>query len=142
MNKTKTYEYGKYVRELRRDQKVGKGIIYWNGGDRHQGYFKKEKKEGKEFIIIAMAIDMMDYEHLIKGKLMKYSILIMEIDMKEILMMIKGRKRNNIYKNGNRYEGNYKNNKSEGKGIYYWNNGDRYEGDWKNRKINGKGIWL
>ena len=28
----------------------------------------------------------------------------------------------------------------EGKGIYYYNNGERYEGDWKNDKREGKGI--
>ena len=28
----------------------------------------------------------------------------------------------------------------EGKGIYYYNNGDRYEGDFKNDKREGKGI--
>ena len=32
-------------------------------------------------------------------------------------------------KNGDRYEGEWKNGKIEGKGIYCRNNGDRYEGD-------------
>ena len=31
-----------------------------------------------------------------------------------------------------KYEGEFKNNLMEGKGIFYYNNGDRYEGDWKN----------
>ena len=38
------------------------------------------------------------------------------------------------FKDGNRYEGDIKNNKRDGKGIYYYNNGERYEGDWKNDK--------
>ena len=38
------------------------------------------------------------------------------------------------WKNGDRYEGDYKNDKREGKGIMYWNDGDKYEGDWKNDK--------
>ena len=29
---------------------------------------------------------------------------------------------------------------SEGKGIYYFNNGNRYEGDFKNDEKNGKGV--
>ena len=29
----------------------------------------------------------------------------------------------------------------EGKGIMYYNNGDRYEGDWKNDKKEGKGKY-
>ena len=28
----------------------------------------------------------------------------------------------------------------EGKGIYYYNNGDRYEGDFKNNNKSAKGI--
>ena len=34
-----------------------------------------------------------------------------------------------------------KNDKAEGKGIYYRNNGGRYEGDFKNDKKEGKGIY-
>ena len=33
---------------------------------------------------------------------------------------------------GDRYEGEFRNNKKEGTGIYYFNYGDRYEGDLKN----------
>ena len=45
------------------------------------------------------------------------------------------------YNNGNRYVGDFKNEKREGKGIFYWNDGNRYEGDFKNGKIEGKGIY-
>ena len=31
--------------------------------------------------------------------------------------------------------------KKKGKGIYYYNNGDRYEGDNRNDKMEGKGIY-
>ena len=41
----------------------------------------------------------------------------------------------------NRYEGDFKNDKSEGKGIIYYNSGNRYEGDFKNDNIEGKGIF-
>ena len=43
--------------------------------------------------------------------------------------------------NGNKYEGHFNNDLKEGKGIYYFNNGDRYEGDWKNNDKEGKGIF-
>ena len=45
------------------------------------------------------------------------------------------------YNNGNKYEGNWKNDKKEGKGILYYNNGNKYEGNWKNDKKEGKGIF-
>jgi len=54
----------------------------------------------------------------------------------------KRRKRNKYYNNGDRYDGDWKNGKKEGKGIYYYNNGNRYEGDWKNDLREGKGILL
>ena len=41
---------------------------------------------------------------------------------------------------GDKYIGERKNNKKEGKGIMYYINGDRYEGDWKNNFTDGKGI--
>ena len=40
---------------------------------------------------------------------------------------------------GDRYEGQYKDNKMNGKGIYTSANGDRYEGEWKGDK-KSKGI--
>jgi hypothetical protein len=32
------------------------------------------------------------------------------------------------FKNGDVFEGEWKNNKKEGKGLYRWKNGDKYEG--------------
>ena len=45
------------------------------------------------------------------------------------------------YKDGDRYEGEFKNDKYEGKGIYYYDDGDRYEGEFKNSLFEGKGIY-
>ena len=36
------------------------------------------------------------------------------------------------------YEGEYKDDKKNGKGIFYYNKGDRYEGEFKDGKKNGK----
>ena len=38
------------------------------------------------------------------------------------------------FSNGDRYEGNFRSDKKEGKGIYYYNNGDRSIGDYYNDK--------
>ena len=45
------------------------------------------------------------------------------------------------YNDGERYEGDWKNDLKDGKGIYYYNDGERYEGDWKNDLKQGKGIF-
>ena len=37
-----------------------------------------------------------------------------------------------FYNDGDRYEGDWKDDIFDGKGIMYFNDGDRYEGDWKN----------
>ena len=44
-----------------------------------------------------------------------------------------------IHKNGNKYEGNYKNNELHGLGIYNYN-GFEYRGEYKNGKRHGEGI--
>ena len=44
------------------------------------------------------------------------------------------------YKNGDKYEGDWKNDKFDGKGIKYYRNGDKYDGQWKNGQKNGYGI--
>ena len=43
---------------------------------------------------------------------------------------------------GNRYEGDYINDKGEGKAIFYYNNGDREMGDYSNNKQIGKHVKL
>ena len=44
------------------------------------------------------------------------------------------------YFSGERYEGELKNGKREGRGVFYFKDRSRYEGDWKNGVKEGKGI--
>ena len=44
------------------------------------------------------------------------------------------------YKNGNRYEGGWKNDKKDGKGVYYYNNGDREIREYLEDKEIGKHV--
>jgi hypothetical protein len=46
------------------------------------------------------------------------------------------------WKNGNRYDGYFKNKLREGKGVYYGQDGDRYEGEWKNDLLEGRGLYF
>ena len=53
--------------------------------------------------------------------------------------------RTEIYENGDKYIGEFKNNKRNGKGIMYYNKNDekkreKYEGEWKDGNKEGKGI--
>ena len=44
-----------------------------------------------------------------------------------------------IWKNGNKYVGEYINDKKEGKGIYYWGKKNYYDGEWLNNRPHGYG---
>ena len=46
------------------------------------------------------------------------------------------------WKNGDKYVGDWKNNKNHGKGTYIWKSGNKYEGDWVNDKKHGKGTYI
>jgi hypothetical protein len=48
-------------------------------------------------------------------------------------------KREVKYDNGY-YKGEFKYNKKNGSGMYYWHNGNKYIGEWKNDNMHGKGI--
>lgn len=38
------------------------------------------------------------------------------------------------WKDGRKYEGEYKNDKKDGHGIYYWADGKKYDGMWNDGK--------
>ena len=44
------------------------------------------------------------------------------------------------FKDGSTYEGEWRDGKMHGRGIYSWPNGDVFEGDWRNGKMHGRGI--
>ena len=113
----------RYVGEVANGLREGKGICYWEDGDRYEGDYRNDNKEGKG---IYFWNDGDRYEGEFRNN---------EPSGKGIY----------YYKkepfNGDRYEGDFRNGKSEGKGIYYYHNGDRYEGDYRNDKKEGKGIY-
>jgi hypothetical protein len=44
--------------------------------------------------------------------------------------------------NGSRYEGEFKNDQIEGKGVYFFNNSERYEGHFKENNLSGNGTYF
>ena len=47
-----------------------------------------------------------------------------------------------VYKNGDRYEGNWASGKRSGQGIMTNHAGDYYKGQWKNDTLHGKGVFV
>jgi hypothetical protein len=45
------------------------------------------------------------------------------------------------YANGDRYEGEVRDDKPNGRGVYTWPDGRRYDGEWRNGKRNGHGVY-
>lgn len=46
------------------------------------------------------------------------------------------------YVNGNFYQGEWRDDKKDGRGIYQYNiTGEKYEGEWKGGERHGKGIY-
>ena len=43
----KKFDDGKYIGQVVNGLKEGKGIMYWNDGDRYEGEWRNHKKEGK-----------------------------------------------------------------------------------------------
>ena len=46
-NQETKYDYGKYIGCTNNLSREGKGIMYYNNGDRYEGNWKNDKKEGK-----------------------------------------------------------------------------------------------
>ena len=108
----------KYIGKVLNGVPNGKGTMTWKNGDRYEGDWKNDEKDGKGIYYSADGYKYVGEfrEGQREGKGIAY------------------------WNNGDRYEGDFKNSKAEGKGIYYYNSGNRYEGDMRNDLKDGKGI--
>ena len=110
----------RYVGQVVNGLREGKGICYWENGDRYEGDYRNDNKEGKGIYYFS---DGDRYEgdernDKAEGKGIYY------------------------FHDGDRYEGNFRNGIAEGKGVYYYHNGDREMGDYYNNKKIGKHVML
>ena len=48
----------RYIGQVLNGVPEGKGIMYWNNGDRYEGDWKNDERKGKEIFIGIMVIDM------------------------------------------------------------------------------------
>ena len=100
------------------------GLIYnskeYENGDRYEGYFKEDKKEGF-------------------GKYYYNNGNIYEGEFKNDIVEGKGIFN---FNDGSKYVGLMKNGKAEGKGTFFWKNGNKYEGDWIDGKRTGQGVFF
>ena len=119
-NKNDTYKRNRYEGSWKNNMREGKGILYFDTGDKYEGDFKNDMREGKGIMYFK---DGNKYEGDFKnnnreGKGISY------------------------FCNGDKYDGEWKNNNREGKGIIHYNNGDKYDGEWKRDKKDGKGLFF
>lgn len=132
---------GIYFGEERNYSREGVGIQI-NHGKRIEGIWQNDQSsEGKiiskDYIYIGALANEIE-----NGKgVANYSNSIYK---KYIGYFVNGEKTKGImmYANGEEYEGEFENNKKNGKGRYKYNNGiyDNYDGEWKDDKKQGKGT--
>ena len=100
--------------------KEGYGVCYYKNGDKYDGNWKENKREGKGVFF-----------HNETGEVYKGNF--------------SNNKPNGMgiyyYKNGDRYEGMFKDGKKHGEGTIFFKNGGRYKGEFKNNLKHGKGEY-
>ena len=108
----------KYIGDFFNDAMEGNGIYYYKDGDKYEGQFLDNKKHGKGTYFYA------DGDKYI-GR------------FKNGMADGKGKY---FYNNGERYFGTYKKDLRDGHGIYYYKDGSRYDGEFKEGKKHGNGL--
>ena len=105
------------------------------------GQILNEKKEGKGIYIDSNYVFVGQYNNNIKnGVGITYDKKLVKLNKFNYINGIPENKGIRYYTNGT-YQGDFINNKREGKGIYLYNDGAKYEGDYKDDFKNGKGIY-
>ena len=130
------------------NSKQGKGVFFDGNQTLFIGEFNNDKEVNGQLITKAQKIAFGQVNQMkIKGSTVWLNLtgsgsnyLVFEGDCNE-----EGEKKTGtlIYSDGGKFEGEFNNDKREGKGKYSWplrqNKNKRFEGDWKDDKIDGEG---
>ena len=141
-NKNNEKKRLKYEGNWKDGKMEGKGILFWINGDKYEGDFVNDLKEGKgKYYFNNKNIYEGEYKN---GKKHGKGIFYWNNGEKFEGYFVNDLKEGHgkyYYNNNDIYEGEYKNGKKHGKGILYWNDGNIYEGNWKDGKSEGKGMF-
>ena len=76
------------------------------------------------------------------GGLVTVTLLLLVFALVEIRAAFAQTERSAVtYTDGSRYEGEVRNGKRHGRGVYVWSDGTRYEGDWRDGHKHGQGTY-
>ena len=108
-----------------------KSTIIYENGTIYEGETKDNMKNGEGILSVIIANDLKEIIYRGEWKNDKYDGKCYYSLFKDI----------NICGMQGHYEGEFKDGKINGKGIYEWSDGRKYEGTWKNNNMHGAGIY-
>ena len=129
----------KYDGDWVNDKREGKGVMTYSNGNKYDGEWAKgHKVKGIMTFITVNQYDFaapIKYDGEWKNGVRGIGGRVVDDDLLEGKGIM-------IYKNGDKYDGDWVNGKREGKGIMTYSNGGKYDGEWKNDKRMGEGILI
>jgi len=150
----------KYVGEYKNGKKDGQGTYTWTYGDKYAGEYKDGKRNGQGTYTYANGTieegfwedGKFQYAQKLSPQVQvteaptddEIISLSSESDLPECINSAKvwhdcfG---NLLYENGDKYVGDFEENKKHGHGTYDWANGDKYVGEFKKDMQNGLGVY-
>ncbi|MBQ7226600.1 MAG: AAA family ATPase [Clostridia bacterium] len=132
----------KYEGEWKGDKRWGLGVLTWSDGFRYEGYFVNDDISGEGITY--------DESFTYAGGNSKRGstgkgTMVWKNGNRYTGDWVDGNRNGNgkmTWHDGDSYDGQWKDDLRHGKGTYIWGDGDIYEGDWKNGERTGKGTFI